>query len=190
MRLPVPDPRDAFRALERGAESVEQLLAAVPKVLTLVDQAGALLTRVDELMDRIEETRAAADEVVRRSNEVVGDAERIVTSTTSLTDRLSPLLDSVEPSLVKLQPTLERLAETTDPREVDAMVALVDLLPGLAAKMETDVIPVLDSLSTVAPDVHDLLDVTREVNEMLGSVPGLGRIKRRVEEEQAAAGRG
>ena len=47
-------------------------------------------------------------------------------------------------------------------------------------------LPVMTTLGTVAPDLHDLLDVSRELNEMLGKLPGLGRIKRRVEEEQAA----
>ena len=44
---------------------------------------------------------------------------------------------------------------------------------------------VLDTLSTVAPDLRDLLDVSRVMNELLGAVPGLGRVKRRVEVEQA-----
>ncbi len=50
-----------------------------------------------------------------------------------------------------------------------------------AAKMETDVIPILESLTSVAPDLHDLLDVSRELNEMLAKLPGMGAIKRRVD---------
>ena len=53
-------------------------------------------------------------------------------------------------------------------------------------RVERDVLPVMTTLGTVAPDLHDLLDVSRELNEMLGKLPGLGRIKRRVEEEQEA----
>lgn len=86
--------------------------------------------------------------------------------------------------MTRLQPTIERLAETTAPGEVDALVALVDQLPLLAAKLETDVIPVLDTLTTVAPDLHDLLDVSRELNLMMAKLPGMGRIKRRVDEQQ------
>ncbi|HET7326575.1 MAG TPA: hypothetical protein VFJ14_04735 [Nocardioidaceae bacterium] len=155
MRLPVPGPRDLLSVLERGADSVEQLLSAAPRLVGLLADAEQLLARVDRLVDR-----------------------------------LTALVDATEPALVSLQPTLERLAETTDPREVDSLVGLVDLLPSLAHKMEVDVVPVLDSLSTVAPDVHDLLDVTRELNEMLGAVPGLGRVKKRIDEEQLAEGRG
>jgi ABC-type transporter Mla subunit MlaD len=185
MKLPFLDPRDVVRLVERGAEAVDMLLGAVPRLVTLVAEAEVLLERTSALIERIEATRSGADDVVRRTDAVVTEAERIVSSTDPLTVRLRNLLDSTEPSLVKLQPTLERLAETTDPHEVDAMVALVDHLPVIASKMETDVIPVMETLSTVAPDLHDLLDVSRELNEMLAGLPGLGRIKKRIDEEQA-----
>jgi len=187
MRLPILGPRDTVRLLERGVEAVDQLLGAVPRLLTLLSEAEALLERTNLLIIRIEATREAADVVVSRTDAVVTRAERVVSSSDPLTARLKQLLDSTEPSMTKLQPTLERLAETTDPREVDAMVALVDHLPVLANKLETDVIPIMDSLSTVAPDLHDLLDVSRELNEMLAKLPGLGRIKKRVDEDQEEA---
>ena len=204
MRLPVPGPRDLMHVLERGAGSVEQMLAAVPRLVALLGAAEGMLRRVDTLLDdvtglvaRIEGTRTSADELVRRTGAVVLSADELVARSNvlvdrlgPLVDRLSPLLDGMEPSLTKLQPTLERLAETTDPTEVDALVTLVDHLPVLALKMETDIVPVLDSLSTVAPDLHDLLDVSRELNVMLANVPGLGRVKKRIDQQQAAEGRG
>jgi hypothetical protein len=36
----------------------------------------------------------------------------------------------------------------------------------------------------VAPDMHDLLTVARELNDMIAKIPGMGRIKRRVDEEE------
>ena len=157
MRLPpIPGPRDVVQLIDR----VTGLLSTAEQ---LVADAGGLIAR-------IEQTRAAADEVVARTDATV--------------TRADDLIGRLEPSLTRLQPTLERLAETTDPREVDAMVALVDQLPLLAAKLETDVIPILNSLTSVAPDLHDLLDVSRELNEMLAKLPGMGMIKRRVDKEQ------
>jgi hypothetical protein len=50
--------------------------------------------------------------------------------------------------------------------------------------LEAEILPILATFGTVAPDVRDLLDTTMELNEILGSVPGLGRIKKRVEERQ------
>jgi DNA repair ATPase RecN len=157
MRLPpIPGPRDLVQLVDR----VGGLLASAER---LVSDAG-------DLIGRIEQTRAAADEVVARTDTTV--------------TRADDLVGRLEPSLTRLQPTLERLAETTDPHEVDAMVALVDQLPLLAAKLETDVIPVLHTLTSVAPDLHDLLDVSRELNEMLAKLPGMGRLKKKVDEEQ------
>jgi ABC-type transporter Mla subunit MlaD len=158
MRLPpIPGPRDVVQLVER--------------VTGLLATAEQLLADAGDLIARIETTRAAADEVVVRTDATVTKANH--------------LIGRLEPSLTRLQPTLERLADTTDPREVDAMVALVDQLPLLAAKLETDIIPVLQTLSSVAPDLHDLLDVSRELNEMLAKLPGMGRLKKRVDEEQA-----
>lgn len=190
VRLPVPGPRDVWHVLGRGADSVEQLLASIPRILALVDQAEHLVVRIGALVDHIETTASSADAVVVRADEASTRAGRLLDTTTPLTERLTGLLDRFEPSLTGLQPIVERLAETTDPREVDAMVELIDNLPRIATKMETDIMPVLDSLSSVAPDVHDLLDVSRELNELLGQIPGLGRMKRRIDAEQEAQGRG
>ena len=49
--------------------------------------------------------------------------------------------------------------------------------------------PILDSLNSVAPDLHDLLDVSRELNEMLAQVPGISRMKKRIDQQQAEDGR-
>ena len=185
MRLPVPGPRDVVHLLERGSEAVALLVAAAPRVSALLDEAAALLAKADALMARMDETRAAANEALGQTTEVVTKVEELVSRSVPLMERLARLMDSTEPSLVALQPTLERLAETTDPSEVDALVTLIDHLPLLALKMETDIVPVLESLSSVSPDLRDLVDVSRELNEMLASVPGLGRIKKRIDEEQA-----
>ncbi|HEX5985328.1 MAG TPA: hypothetical protein VFY86_02330 [Nocardioides sp.] len=184
MRLPLPGPRDVWAALERGAESLELLLALMPRVTGLVGEAEKLLQRVDALVERIETTRSSADGVVSRADSVVTRSEDLVDYFVPFNQRLTTLLDALEPPLTRLQPTLERLAETTDPHEVDAAVELIDHLPKLAQKMEVDIIPVLDSLSSVAPDLHDLLDVSRELNEMLGQIPGVSRVKKRIDAEQ------
>jgi DNA repair ATPase RecN len=158
--------------------------------MVLIGDAEKLLVRANALIDDIDTTRRNADAVVERTDATVNRATTLVTDLEPLNVRLRRLLDSLEPSLTKLQPTLERLAETTDPHEVDAMVQLVDQLPRLADKLETDIMPILDSMNSVAPDLHDLLDVSRELNEMLGQVPGISRMKRRIDKQQAEEGRG
>ena len=197
MRLPVPGPRDVWQLIERGGDAVEQLLGAVPRLVSLLEDAERLVVRAARLVDDIDATRTAADEVVARTDRTVTRADAVVGRSDvllgllePLNERLGALLDSLEPPLTRLQPVLERLAETTAEHEVDAMVELIDHLPALAHKMEVDIVPVLDSLSTVAPDLHDLLDVSRELNEMLAKIPGMGRVKDRVEKQQEEEGRG
>lgn len=159
-------------------------------VLALPAAAGRLLDDVAALLERIEGTRAEADALVRRTEETRARADEMLAGTEGPIGRLTALLEGLEPPLTALQPVLDRLAETTEPHEVDAMVALIDQLPLLAEKMETDVVPVLEGLGSVAPDLHDLLDTSRELNEMLAKLPGMGRVKERVEERQADEGRG
>lgn len=177
MRLPLPGPRDVVSALERGGEQVEALLGAVPRALALLDDAEDLLVRASAAIARVREITEAANVVVVQASAVVDDASAQVA-------RMTGLLDATEPSLTRLQPTLETLADTTHPDEVAALVRLVDHLPELTDRVEGDVLPVLATLGSVAPDVHDLLTVARELNDMLAKIPGLGRIRKRVDEEE------
>jgi ABC-type transporter Mla subunit MlaD len=204
MRLPVPGPRDLMSALERGSEQVEALLGAVPRALALLDRAEVLIERASATVDRVGGVVDAATAEVARVGAVVDAAtvqvERVGTvvaaaateidRVTTVVDgaavqagRAGGLLDAIEPSLTKLQPTLQTLADTTHPDEVAALVRLVDHLPALTDQVERDVLPVLTTLGSVAPDLHELLNVSRELNEILGKIPGIGRLKRRVEED-------
>ena len=129
----------------------------------LADQAGALISRAGRLAEQ-------AEPLVQRAGELVGRADG--------------LLERFEPSLRGLEPVLNRLAESTSPAEVDAAIQLIDTLPELVQAMENDVLPIMKTMGTVAPDLRNLLGTSKELNEILGSLPGLGRIKKRVEERQ------
>jgi hypothetical protein len=191
MRLPVPGPRDVLSALERGGEQVEALLGAVPRVLALLDQAEVLVARASSAVDRVAVVAEDAAAEVARVGGVVDAAALEVERVRTVMDgaevqvaRATTLLDVLEPSLTALEPTLRTLADTTHPDEVAALVQLVDHLPELTQRVERDVLPVLTTLGSVAPDVHDLLTVTRELNDMLAKIPGMGRIRRRIDEEE------
>jgi hypothetical protein len=177
MRLPIPGPSDLLAVLGKGADQVDALLGAVPRMIALLDHADLLLVRATAAIDQVEVATEQAAVVVTRTSAVVDGAEAQVA-------RLTLLLDGLEPPHIKLQPTLEVLAATTHPDEVAALVRLVDHLPELTARVENDVLPVMATLGSVAPDLHDLLSVSRELNDMLAKLPGLGRIKRRIDEQQ------
>src|SRR5829696_2930749 len=189
MRLPVPGPRDVLSVLSRGGEQVEALLAAVPRLLGLLDAAEVVLARASATVDRIAIVGEDAATEIVRVGAVVDAAALEVHRVATVLDvagvelaRATVLVDAVEPPLTALLPTLRTLADTTHPDEVAALVRLVDHLPALTEQVERDVLPVLTTLGSVAPDLHDLLNVSRELNEVLGKIPGIGRLKRRVEE--------
>jgi hypothetical protein len=163
--------------------------AEVARVGGVVDAATAEVARVGGVVDaataRVESVGAVVDAAatqIERVDTVVGGAA-------VQAGRAAALIDALEPPLTALQPTLQTLADTTHPDEVAALVTLVDHLPAVTLQVERDVLPVLASLGSVAPDLHELLDVSRELNEILGKIPGIGRLKRRVEEEDEDAGR-
>ena len=192
MRL-ISGPTDLLRLPAHAVEAVGELLALVPRIVDAVGQAEVLIGRVDGVVDRadaavthVETTRQRADGVVAHTEPVVNRAAGLVNRLVPVVDRLLPLLDRLLPVLDKLEPMVARLADTTSPTEVDAVVKLIGTLPDISDKMRQDILPVLDTLGTVAPDLRDLLDVSRELNEMLGALPGLGRVKRKIEERQEA----
>ena len=182
MRL--PGPNDLLKLAGQSYGAIETALGLVPRLVSIVGEVETLMVRVNALIGDIETTNRRAAGVVTRTETVVSRVETVVGRADILTNRITPLLDGYQPVLVQLEPMLTRLADTTSPTEVDAMVKLIDTLPDMADKMQKDIVPILDTLGTVAPDLRDLLDVSKELNEMLGAVPGLGRIKKKIEERQ------
>ena len=178
----------------RGRETVDVLAGLVPRGLALLESAEQLLERADALIERIERTRSDADDVVRRTDEVVTSANTLVVraagtlaSVEPTAERAQELLTGMAPVLDQLKPTLETIASTTSPEEVQALVTLVDQLPKAVDAIKQDIMPILESLGTVSPDIHELLDVTRDLNAMLSRVPGMGLVRRRADESDGDA---
>jgi ABC-type transporter Mla subunit MlaD len=193
----------ASAIVDRVEVVADAATAEVARVSVVVDGAVAQIDRVgsvaDDAQKQIDRVGSVADDAqkqIDRVGSVADDAQKQIDRVGSVVggaavqaDRAAALLDVLEPPLTTLQPTLQTLADTTHPEEVAALVTLVDHLPAVTEQFERDILPVLATLGSVAPDLHDLLDVSRELNEILGKIPGLGRIKRRVEEEDEDNGR-
>lgn len=176
---------------KRAAAAVDHIDVIQRRVDDMVDRTTGVLDRTKGVIDDTQGVvgRAAGvlentGGIVDRTEGVVDRTEGVVGRASQLTRRIEPLLDRYQPTLDRLEPMLTRLAETTSPGEVDAVVQLVNALPAVVTKLDNDILPVLDTLATVAPDIRDLLDTSKELNELIGSVPGLGRVKRKIEEKQ------
>jgi len=182
MRFPAPN--DLLKLAGQGYDTAERAIALLPRLVAIVGQVENLLGQVTAMMAELETTQRRAAAMVTRTESVVTRAEEVVGGTEALTDQLIPLMERFTPTLDRLEPMAARLADTTSPEEVDAVVALINTLPEVSEKMRTDILPILDTLGTVAPDLRDLLDVSKDLNEMLGSVPGMGKVKKRIEDRQ------
>jgi ABC-type transporter Mla subunit MlaD len=170
--------------LDRTAGVLDATQPLLKRADAVLGQTQPLLTRAGKVLDETEPLAKQAGELVATTGPLAELAGPLMQQAGDLVGRAGGLLDGAEPSLRSLQPMLDRLAQTTSPAEVDAVVQFIDTLPELVQAMRDDVLPIVRTLGTVAPDVRDLLDTTKEFSEILGSLPGLGRIKRRVEERQ------
>ncbi len=163
-----------------------QAMDQLQQAFDLIPRAARLIDLVEQVVARAAGAVTAVELTIDRANSAVDATALVVEQAAVLVDRTNALVDGFEPSLQTLRPIVEKLAATTDPDEVDAAVRMINLLPELVDKVQADIVPILDTLGTVAPDLRDILDIAREVNEMMGSVPGLRGVKKRVEEQQQA----
>jgi hypothetical protein len=173
----------ASLVVDRVEVVVDAATAEVARVGVVVDAATAEVARVGLVVDAATAEVARVGVVVDAAATQIERVDTVVDGAAVQAGRAAALIDTLEPPLTALQPTLQTLADTTHPEEVAALVTLIDHLPAVTLQVERDVLPVLASLGSVAPDLHELLDVSRELNEILGKIPGIGRLKRRVEEE-------
>ncbi|MGV9978678.1 hypothetical protein ACWDUH_13460, partial [Micromonospora wenchangensis] len=91
------------------------------------------------------------------------------------------LMGAYEPALRRGAPMANRFVAELSHEEVAAAIRLVDELPKLKEHLTSDVLPILATLDRVGPDLHDLLDVTRDLKLAVAGIPGLGMLRRRGE---------
>lgn len=168
----LPDPR-------RLPDLVEAAASLLPRAVGLLDSAEDLVRRAHRLVDDIDATRKAADAVVVRTAGTVASVEPTLARAQGMLDTFGPILDDLAPSIERLAPTLQRISETTSPDEIEALVGLIDHLPMLVEKLETDIVPILEDMKNVGPDIHALLDTATDLAGMLEKVPGLNRRRSR-----------
>src|SRR6478735_3133807 len=153
----IPGPGDLVRLTGQTYQAVEQAVGLVPRVIALVgriepvvDQIEALVAKADVLITSVQATEQRANALVTdveavqlRAHSIVDQTAGVVTQAQTLTERMTPLLDGYQPTLETLAPIVSRIAETTSPDEVNAVVQLIDALPGIVDKLDKDILPVL-----------------------------------------------
>jgi hypothetical protein len=154
--MAIPSPLD----LVRWTASTTASAAGVPgRVLALLTAAESVVARADELARRSEQAITRAEEAVAHAERVTAIAEEQVVAT-------RPLIQFVE---------------EFSAHEVQAAIRLVDELPRLAEHINDDVLPILGTLNRVGPDIHELLEVVKDVRQAILGIPGFDYLRRRGE---------
>ncbi|GGK81172.1 hypothetical protein [Mangrovihabitans endophyticus] len=190
----------------RAAGLLGQAELIVNRITVTVDTAEALIRRIESITAAAEETVAearaitaeatavagAAAGVVQRAEATADGATAVVRRAAAATDQAAGLLDAYADTLSKAAPLAQRFVEELSPDEVTAAIRMVDELPKLRTHLSEDVLPLLGKLDQVGPDLHALLEVTRDLHLAIAGLPGLRMLRRRGEErvdDDAAAGR-
>lgn len=178
----------AIEAVEQTRHRADQLVERAGGVIGQTEQVltgtAGLVRQAEQLLAGTDQLLAGAGQVSKRAEVLIGETSQVLADTRAITGQAGELLGGFEPTLNQLSPVLDRLAATTSPAEVDAVILLIDVLPELVERMRKEVLPILATMTNVAPDIRELLDTTKEFTALLGSLPGLGRLKRRVEEHE------
>lgn len=184
-------------------DGLELLIA---RFIAVMDRAEALVDRTDQVVgeteDVVREIRtltgaaalavqeaarvsAAAAMVVTDAEAVVGRAAATVGQAGRTAESAQELLAGYEPALRRAAPMADRFVSQLTHEEITAAIRLVDELPKLTHHMTNNVLPILHTLDRVGPDVHDLLEVTRDLKLAIAGIPGLSMLRRRGEDKLA-----
>jgi hypothetical protein len=110
---------------------------------------------------------------------VTGAASSVVVQAGEATRGAGELLRAIEPVAAQGVPLASTFVRELAEEEVAAAVRMVDQLPRLAEHLESDIMPILATLDRVGPDMHELLNVVKDLREAIDGIPGLAYFRRR-----------
>ncbi|EOM77004.1 hypothetical protein Rrhod_1623 [Rhodococcus rhodnii LMG 5362] len=147
-------------------------------LVSLPGRISVLLDEIELLVKRIDLVTSGAAEVHLRAAEVTDAAATITETAAQLSTAAQELLDIYQPLALQAAPMARRFVDEFSDEEVTAAIALVDQLPELTARTNA-VLPILATLDTVAPEIHQLLTTVEDVRHAIQGVPGFKFFKRR-----------
>lgn len=202
-------PARAFAVLDEVEALLRRINGVVDRIEGTLDHTDRVLTDAETAVREVAVISAAATGAIETATEVaaaaavvVGDAERVARAAGTLVAEAdavagraagtvvaaeeaagtaADLLAAYEPALRRAAPMATRFVEQLSHEEVTAAIRLIDELPKLKEHLTADVLPILATLDRVGPDLHDLLDVTRDLKLAVAGIPGLGMLRRRGE---------
>lgn len=168
------------RRVDATIDSAEGVVTRVGTTVDTADDlvldAGGLIERVVPMVDLADSALAPVRPVVEA---LLVDAELDPEAARLVATRMTEVLVWADKTIRLLEPIADDVLESIDPDEVKAVVQFIDHLPALGNTLENDVMPVLASLDTVAPEVHQILEVAQQCLEAVAGIPGFQLLRRR-----------
>ncbi|WFE96720.1 hypothetical protein [Micromonospora sp. WMMD987] len=179
---------DAERAVAEVAVISTAATTAIDRATEVAAAAAVVVAEAEQVSGAAAGVVAEAGQVSRAAGVVVAGAEAVagraaatVATAEGAAAVAAELLAAYEPALRRGAPMANRFVAELSHEEVAAAIRLVDELPKLKEHLTSDVLPILATLDRVGPDLHDLLDVTRDLKLAVAGIPGLGMLRRRGE---------
>jgi hypothetical protein len=152
-----------------AALAVDEAAAVAGSAAGVVDGAGAVAARAAVVVDEAAVVSTSAEGLLRRAATTTAEA--------------GDLLDGYAPTLRRAAPLAARFVDELTAEEVTAAIRMIDELPRLRHHLANDVMPLLGKLDQVGPDMHSLLEVTRDLHLAIAGIPGLRMLRRRGEQK-------
>lgn len=176
----VTDAEGVVRRVDGTIDSAEGVVSRVGATVDTADElvldAGTLVERVVPLLDFADSALAPVKPVVEA---LLVDAEFDPEVAKRVATRLTEVLVWADKTVSLLEPIAGEVLQSVDPEEIKAVVKFIDHLPALGESLETDIMPVLASMDTVAPEVHQILEVAQQCLEAVAGIPGFQLLRRR-----------
>lgn len=161
--------------------AIENATAVAGAAATVVADAEQVAAAAARVVAHAEAVAGAAGVVVGETEDIVGRAGRTAARADGIAATADELMSAYETTLRQGAPMAHRFVDQLTPEEIDAAIRLVDELPKLTEHLTSDVLPILAKLDRVGPDIHDLLEVTRDLKLAVAGIPGLAMLRRRGE---------
>jgi hypothetical protein len=145
----------------------------------VVTSARSITSGANEVVDSARTITAGADGVIGDVREISEGARTILDGAGATSRSAQEMLGLYRPMLERAAPLAGRFVDELSPEEVDAAIKLVDQMPQFTEHMVADILPILATLDRVGPDLHELLDVTKELRQAIDGIPGFGFLKKR-----------
>ena len=175
-----------------AALAVEEATTVATTASLVVREAESVATGAARVVGSAAAATDAATTLITDSAGISGAAHAVVVRAAGTATEAEELLKMYGKTLRKAAPLAGRFVDELSPEEITAAIKMVDELPALRKHLIGDVLPLLGKLDQVGPDLHQLLEVTRDLHLAIAGLPGLRMLRRRGEErveEESANGR-